>query len=58
MIKISKTYHIALTEAQSMQLYQLLLDSKDIGNLKSDGRFFELQPLYDDLKRLFATGIR
>ena len=58
MIKVSKNYHIVLTEVQANQLYQLLLDTKDLGNLKYDGRFDELQPLYEELKRLFDTGIR
>ena len=58
MIKISKTFHIALTEQQAKELYQLLLDTKDTGNLKYDGRFVELRPLYEELKNLFDTGIR
>jgi hypothetical protein len=58
MIKISKTYHLALTEQQAKELYQLLLDTKDTGNLKFDGRFVELRPLYEGLKPIFDSGIR
>jgi hypothetical protein len=58
MIKLKKSYVVELTEEQARQLYQLLLDTKDTGNLKFDGRFVELRPLYEELKLLFDTGIR
>lgn len=58
MIETVKNYKITLTEEQARQLYQLLLDTKDTGNLKFDGRYVELRPLYEDLKTLFDSGIR
>ena len=58
MINIQKTYNISFTEQQVKELYQLLLDTKDTGNLKFDGRFVELRPLYEELKPIFDSGIR
>ena len=58
MIKLKKSYVVELTEEQARQLYQLLLDTKDTGNLKFDGCFVELRPLYEELKNIFGTGIR
>jgi plasmid replication initiation protein len=53
MIKISKTYHLALTEEQSKELYQLLKTEKDSGCLTPDK---ELKLVYHELKNLFDTG--
>ena len=36
MIKISKTYHLALTEQQAQELYELLRTEKDSGCLTPD----------------------
>ena len=58
MIELSRNYKITLNEEQARQLHQLLLDTKDLGNLKYDGRFDELRPLYEELKGIFDTGIR
>ena len=58
MIKLKKSYVVELTEVEARQLYQLLLDTKDTGNLKFDGRFVELRPLYEELKPIFDSGIR
>ena len=58
MIETLKSYKLTITEEQARQLYQLLLDTKDNGNLKFDGRFVELRPLYEELKNLFDIGIR
>ena len=55
MIKISKTYHLALTEQQAQELYQLLRTEKDSGCLTPDK---ELVLVYHELKNLFDTGIR
>jgi hypothetical protein len=55
MIKISKTYHLALTEDQAKELYQLLRTEKDSGCLPPDK---ELVVVYDELKNLFDIGIR
>jgi hypothetical protein len=55
MIKISKTYHLALTEQQAQELYELLRTEKDSGWLTPDK---ELVVVYDELKNLFDTGIR
>ena len=48
MIKISKTYHLALTEQQAQELYWIL---KDVG-LDVDN---ELKLVYHELKNLFDT---
>ena len=55
MIKISKTFHIALTEGQAQELYELLRTEKDSGCLTVDK---DLVLLYNELKNLFDTGIR
>jgi hypothetical protein len=55
MIKISKTYHFALTEQQAQELYQLLRTERDSGCLTPDK---ELKLVYHELKNLFDTGIR
>jgi hypothetical protein len=58
MIEIKKSYVVELQEDQARQLYTLLLYTKDTGDLKHDGRYVELRPLYEELKNLFDTGIR
>ena len=58
MIETVKNYKLTITEQQAKELYQLLLDTKDTGNLKFDGRFVELRPLYEELKPIFDSGIR
>lgn len=58
MIELSRNYKITLSEEQARQLYQVLLDAKDQSNLRYDGRFDELRPLYEELKSIFDTGIR
>ena len=58
MIETLKSYKIEFTEDQARQLYALLLYTKDTGDLKHDGRYVELRPLYEELKNLFDTGIR
>ena len=58
MIEVQKQYKIQFTEDQARQLYTLLLYTKDTGDLKHDGRYVELRPLYEELKKLFDTGIR
>jgi hypothetical protein len=58
MIETLKNYKITLTEDQARQLYTLLLYTKDTGDLKHDGRYIELRPLYEELKQLFDSGIR
>ena len=58
MIETLKNYKITLTEDQARKLYALLLYTKDTGDLKHDGRYVELRPLYEELKKLFDNGIR
>ncbi len=58
MIEIEKQYKIQFTEQQAKELYTLLLYTKDTGDLKHDGRYVELRPLYEELKNLFDSGIR
>jgi hypothetical protein len=58
MIEVQKQYKIQFTEDQARQLYTLLLYTKDTGDLKHDGRYIELRPLYEELKQLFDSGIR
>ena len=55
MIKIQKTYHLALTEKQAQELYELLRTEKDSGCLTPDK---ELVVVYDELKNLFDIGIQ
>jgi hypothetical protein len=55
MIKISKTYHLALTEQQAKELYEFLRGAKDCGHLSTDR---DLVLVYHELKKLFAVGIR
>jgi len=55
MIKISKTYHLALTEEQAKELYELLRTERVNGCLTPDK---ELVLVYHELKNLFDTGIR
>jgi hypothetical protein len=55
MIKISKTYHLALSEDQAKELYELLRFAKDGSYLTHDK---ELMLVYHELKNLFDTGIR
>jgi len=57
MIKLQKNYEITLSEEQSRRLHQLLLDTKNLGNLKYDGLYVELRPLYEELKAHFDTGL-
>ena len=57
MIELSKNYKITLSEEQARQLHQLLLGAKDVGNLRHDGIFDELRPLYEELKSIFDTGL-
>jgi hypothetical protein len=58
MIETLKSYKIEFTEQQAKELYTLLLYTKDTGDLKHDGRYVELRPLYEELKQLFDNGIR
>lgn len=55
MIKISKTFHIALTEQQAKELYEFLRGAKDVGHLSVDR---DLVLVYNELKKLFDSGIR
>jgi hypothetical protein len=58
MIEKQISYKIEFTEQQARQLYQLLIDAKDSANLKFDGRMPELRPIYEELKKLFDSGVR
>jgi uncharacterized protein YpuA (DUF1002 family) len=55
MIEIQKNYKITLTEDQARQLYRLLQSSKEFSYGE---RFDELGFLYDELQKLFDSGIR
>jgi hypothetical protein len=55
MIEIQKIYHLALTEQQAKELYELLRTEKVNGFLTPDK---ELVLVYHELKNLFDTGIR
>ena len=57
MIKEKKNYEITLSEEQARRLHQLLLDAKNQSNLRYDGRFDELRPLYEELRAHFNTGL-
>jgi uncharacterized protein YpuA (DUF1002 family) len=56
MIEIQKNYKITLTEDQAQQLYRLLQSSSK--EFLYGERYDELGFLYDELKKLFDTGIR
>jgi hypothetical protein len=53
MIKISKTYHLALTEDQAKELYELLRFAKEGSYLTHDK---ELMLVYHELKNLIMTS--
>ena len=55
MIKIQKIYHLALTEQQAKELYELLRTEKESGCLTIDK---DLVLVYNELKNIFGTGIR
>ena len=55
MIKISKTYHIALTEQQAKELYWCLQVAKQQHKLTVDD---ELVLVLNELKKFFDTEIR
>jgi hypothetical protein len=55
MIKISKTYHIVLTEQQAKELYWCLQAAKEQHKLTVDD---ELILVLNELKPLFDIGIR
>jgi hypothetical protein len=55
MIKIQKTYYLALTEQQAKELYELLRFANEGSYLTHDK---ELMLVYHELKNLFDIGIR
>ena len=55
MINVEKLYTIKLTENQAQELYELLKNRRVDGKLTID---HDLIFLYDELKKLFDTGIR
>lgn len=55
MIEIQKNYKLTLTETQAKELYLILKNQKDIGHLNTD---YELILVYNELKKLFDTGVR
>jgi hypothetical protein len=55
MIKIQKTYHLALTEDQAKELYDFLKTGKNAGWITPDK---ELVLVYHQLQKLFDSGIR
>ena len=55
MIKITKTYNLALTEQQAKELYEFLRGAKDVGHLSVDR---DLILVYNELKKIFGVGIR
>ncbi len=55
MIRVTKTYNLALTEQQAKELYEFLRGAKDVGHLSVDR---DLILVYNELKKLFDTGIR
>ncbi len=55
MIQIKKSYVLELTEQQARELYFMLQNAKDGSYLTYDK---ELMLVYNELKKLFDTGIR
>ena len=54
MIEIQKNYKITFTEEQARELYLLLKTERDM----DVSRLKELAPICDELKKIFAVGIR
>ena len=52
MIRVTKTYNIALTETQAEELYEFLQGAKDDGLLSID---MDLVLVLNELKRHFGT---
>lgn len=52
MIRVTKTYNIALTETQTKELYEFLQGAKDDGLLSID---MDLVLVLNELKNLFGT---
>jgi hypothetical protein len=58
MIEIQKSYKITITHEQARQLYVLLNSIKETEHFSYGGQYNELRSLYDELKKLFDSGIR
>ena len=58
MIEIQKSYKITLTHEQARQLCVLLQTQKETEHFSHMGQYNELRSLYDELKKLFDSGIR
>jgi uncharacterized protein YpuA (DUF1002 family) len=56
MIEVQKNYKITFTEDQAQQLYRLLQSSSK--EFSYGERYDELRFLYDELQKLFDSGIR
>jgi Leu/Phe-tRNA-protein transferase len=58
MIEIQKSYKITLTYEQVRQLFVLLQTQKETEHFAYMGQYNELRSLYDELKKIFDSGIR
>ena len=56
MIEVEKQYKLTLTEDQARQLHFMLKSNKELLDIGSG--YDELRPLYNELKKLFDTGVR
>jgi Leu/Phe-tRNA-protein transferase len=58
MIEVQKQYKLTLTHEQVRQLFVLLQTQKETEHFSYMGQYNELRSLYDELRKLFDTGIR
>ena len=56
MIEVQKQYKLTLTEDQARQLHSMLKSNKELLDIGSG--YDELRPIYNELKKLFDTGVR
>lgn len=57
MIEVKKSYTITFSEEQAKQLYFLLREVSNCGNLSIDTRYCDLREIYEELKPIFDSGI-
>ena len=56
MIQVEKLYTVKFTEDQARQLHSMLKSNKELLDIGSG--YDELRPIYNELKKLFDTGVR
>jgi hypothetical protein len=56
MIQVKKSYVVELSEQQARQLYFMLQSNIELLTIGSG--YDELRPLYNELKKIFDSGVR